>query len=581
MTVKKNKKFYAVVFLIVMSCALVGKYVLASNENFSYEDIIRLEKVVNKISEFYVEEISSKDLVRAAIEGLRDILDPHTAYFTEKDYNNLKVSTEGAFGGLGITIAIRENILTIISPLQGTPAYRMGLQAGDKIMEIDGGSTKGITVDKAVEKLRGKPGTSVTIQVFREGTVEPLEFTIVRDIIRIESVPFAGMLNDTIGYIKITQFSKRTSKDLEEKIKSLKNQGLNSLILDLRNNPGGLLNQAISVSDFFLDKKQMVVYTKGRTRSQNKEYFSEHKPMWNKDHRLIILVNAGSASASEIVAGAVQDHDRGLIMGKPTFGKGSVQTILPLDAQKYALKLTTAYYFTPSGRCINKAHKPDSPYNDEEEETGPDTSKKADSAKSFYTDSGRKVYAAGGIDPDVNIEGNLYNRYVRELERKTMFFKFIIKNRKAIEKKNKVTLDFKIDEKIRNKFKEYIYSDTSFVKFKSASHIMLDEFSKTLEKERKALGDTLDTEINKEVEILKTKLEGNLAKKTKMQFEQNHEYIDFALKRELLQAVRGDSVTSLHEISIDLQIKEALKYLEKTNLYAQALSKKGVTAKKE
>ncbi len=579
MSFSNAQKFYFTVMLLVLGCAVVGHKVLAGNEKFSYEDIIRLEKVVNKVSEFYVEEIDSKDLVEASIEGLRTILDPHTAYFTEKDYNNLKVSTEGSFGGLGITIAIRDHVLTIISPLQGTPAFRMGLQAGDKIMKIDGASTKGITVDKAVEKLRGKPGTSVTIQVYREGTVEPLDFTVVRDIIRIQSVPFAGMLNDSIGYVKVTQFSKHTSDDLEQKILMLKKQGMQGLILDLRNNPGGLLNQAIEVSDFFLEKKELVVFTKGRTRSQNKEYYSERKPIWNKKNSLIVLVNAGSASASEIVAGAIQDHDRGLIMGVPTFGKGSVQTILPLDAQKYALKLTTAYYYTPSGRCINKPENAARLRHEDEDEEENADSAATDSSNYFLTDSGRKVFAAGGIHPDVEEEGNLYNRYVRELERKTMFFKFIIKERPVIEKKGSIKQDYKVGESLIKEFGEFVYADTSFAKYKSAPNLILDELKETMKKEREVLGDTLPSKINSEIDDISSKLDDLLGKKTKMQFDENHDYISYALKRELLQAVIGDSSRTVHELQNDKQVKAAISYFEKPSMYAQALKKKKSEAK--
>ncbi|MBF0432726.1 MAG: S41 family peptidase [Fibrobacteria bacterium] len=574
---KSKKHFFTAALLLTFGCAIIGKQVLAGGDNFSYDDIIRLEKVINKISEFYVEEIHSKELVEASIEGLRTILDPHTAYFSEKEYNNLKVSTEGAFGGLGITIAIRDNILTIISPLQGTPAFRMGLQAGDKIIEIEGESTKGITVDKAVEKLRGKPKTAVTITVYREGVDEPLEFTIIRDIIRIKSVPFASMLNDSTGYVKVTQFSKRTSKDLREKVETLKKKGATSLILDLRNNPGGLLNQAIDVSNIFLDKKLLVVYTKGRTRSQNKEYFSKDEPVWDSSHRVFVLVNEGSASASEIVAGAIQDHDRGIIMGKPTFGKGSVQTILPLDAQKYALKLTTAYYYTPSGRCINKIEN--AAKATREEEAHRDSTKKDSSY--FFTDSGRKVFAAGGITPDVDIEGNLYNSYIRELERKTMFFKFIIKNRPKLEKQSDINYTYEVPESLRKTFKEYIYSDTNFTKFKSASHVMLDKFSETLEKEREALGDTLKDKLNSEIDLLKKNLDEILAQKTKTQFEQNIDYINYGLKRELLQAVKGDSLSHLIAISRDKQIEEALVYINKPELYIKALTDKNSKRKKE
>jgi len=563
-------KFYLTVFLIVFGCAIIGNRVVAGNDKFSYEDIIRLEKVVNKVSEFYVEEIDSKDLVGASIEGLRTILDPHTAYFTEKDYNNLKVSTEGEFGGLGITIAVRDHILTIISPLVGTPAFKMGLQAGDRIMKIEGVSTKGITVNEAVDKLRGKKGTEVTIQVYREGVVEPMDFTIVRDIIQIKSVPYAGMLNDSVGYVKVTQFSKSTSDDLEDKIVSLNSQGAKALILDLRNNPGGLLNQAIAVSDFFLKKNELVVFTKGRTRSQNKKYLSEKKPLWKDDKQIVVLVNAGSASASEIVAGAVQDHDRGIIMGQTTFGKGSVQTILPLDAKKYALKLTTAYYYTPSGRCINK---PENAAKVRADAAKSDTAK-SDSSDYFLTDSGRKVFAAGGIHPDVEAKGNTYNRYVRELERKTMFFKFIIKERNSIKKNNKVDLNFKVSSALRKKFNKFVYTDTSFIKYKSATHLMLDELTSTFDKELEAAGDTLPNKINNEIEKLAKNLENVLSKRTKLQFGANGDYIDYALKRELLQAVLGDSIRVVHELARDLQVKKALDFLDKPSLYAEALTRK-------
>ncbi len=571
----KNSKFYLSVLVLVLGCIVAGQ-VWGKGSKYSYEDIIRLEKVVNKISEFYVEEIDSEDLVESAIEGLRTVLDPHTAYFTEKDYTNLRVSTEGKFGGLGITIAIRDKILTIISPLQGTPAFRMGLQAGDKILEIEGKSTKGITIEGAVEQLRGVPGTKVTIKVYRIGVAESMEFTVVRDIIRIKSVPFATIIKDGVGYVKVTQFSKNTTQDLETKIKNLKKQGLTSLILDLRNNPGGLLNQAIDVSSLFLDKGQLVVYTQGRTMQQNRKYHSRRKGLWNKDHRLVVLVNAGSASASEIVAGAVQDHDRGLIMGKPSFGKGSVQTILPLDAQKYALKLTTAYYYTPSGRCINKAENAVRS-NNKKAETD---SLGKDSTKFFLTDSGRKMYAAGGITPDVSIDGRMYARYIREMERKTMFFQYVVKNRLKIEKAGKVTQNYKVSKKMLKNFKNYVYADTSFVKFKSASHMVLEDFGSTLKKERKALGDTVETAKSKEIDTLNKKLAKLLEANTKLEFGRNEEYIKYGLKRELLKAVLGDSAQYVHELTLDKQVIEAMEYLTDEKKYAKAFHLSKVEEKK-
>jgi carboxyl-terminal processing protease len=446
----------------------------------------------------------------------------------------------------------------------------MGLQAGDKILEIDGESTMGITINGAVDKLRGKPGTPVTIKVGREGAVEPIDYTVIRDIIRIESVPFASMLNDTVGYVKITQFSKRTDEDLKKKVLQLKKDGASALILDLRNNPGGLLNQAISVSDLFLPKSKLVVFTKGRVRSQNKEYFSESGPVWGGQQKLIILVNEGSASASEIVAGAIQDHDRGLIMGKTSFGKGSVQTILPLDQDNNALKLTTAYYYTPSGRCINKIENAMQKIRDKAK-AEEDSAASKDSAEVFTTDSGRKVHARGGITPDIEVEGNLYDRYLREMERRTMFFKFIVKVRPRLEKAGKVTLNTQISSKITDEYKDFIMNDSAFTQFKSASHIMLEEFAKTMEKERKSVGDTLKSKINNEIDMLKTSLAELLVQKTKMEFDKNLDYIKYALKRELLQASLGDSARNVHEISIDKQVKKAMEYLSDTKLYKSAL----------
>lgn len=572
-----HKKYYLVALIAVVAFALLGNNAMAKSEKFSYEDIIRLEKVVSKISEFYVEEISSEDLVKAAVEGVRLILDPHTAYFSEKEYTSLKVSTEGAFGGLGITIAVRERMLTVISPLQGTPAYRMGLQAGDQITEIDGKSTKGITVDDAVDKLRGKPGTPVTIKVYREGNPEIMEFTIVREVIRIQSVPFATMLNDSVGFVKVTQFSKQTGEDLAQKILSLKKQGMKSLILDLRNNPGGLLNQAIEVSELFLEKNKMVVFTKGRTSNQNKDYLSNGNALLDKNSRLIVLINQGSASASEIVAGAMQDHDRGLILGQTSFGKGSVQTILPLDAQKYALKLTTAYYYTPSGRCINKPENGVRALLDEETWSEDGESEKpkskADSTKTFNTDSGRKVLAGGGIEPDVKSELDIYTRFVRELERKTMFFKYIIKNRHEIEKSGKVTLDYQVPETMVEEFRKFIFADTSFASYKNASQIMLGEFQKTLKKEREANGDTLPNADNQEIDKIHKDLEKKLADKSRKEFDLNRGYISFALKRELVQAAVGDSARSVHELSRDHQVKDALSYMVDPVKYRKMIAK--------
>jgi carboxyl-terminal processing protease len=566
---KKSKFYYATVALLIGGFALISHTVQAGGEKF-YSDLIRLDKVVTKINENYVEEVSSEELVDAAIGGIRQILDPHTAYFTPKDYEDLKVNTEGEFGGLGIQIGIRDQILTVVSPLSGTPAHRMGLQAGDKIIKIDTMSTQGITIDEAVEKLRGKPGTPVKIQVLREGLLEPMEFNIVREIIKIESVPYAAMLNDSVGYVKITQFAKRTSEDLEARIQELKKKDMKSLVLDLRVNPGGLLNQAISVSELFLEKGQMVVYTKGRVKSQNQEYHSRRSPIWTK--KLVVLVNENSASASEIVAGAIQDWDRGIVLGETTFGKGSVQTILPLDGQQNTLKLTTAYYYTPAGRCINKPENA-------VRLKGAKGQGESDTAASqdttfFYTKSGRKVLAGGGITPDVVHPGRKYNRFSQELLRKTMFFNYVIKKRGEIARKGKVTPDFVVSKDIIEDFRAFVYADTAFSKYKSASVVALDSFREVLKRERSERGDTLTLSKEKaDVNQTTEHLEELLRAESLREFDKNLEFITFQLKAELLGAVLGEDARTAFELRHDVQVIEANRYLSNQKLFSKAFKK--------
>jgi carboxyl-terminal processing protease len=441
----------------------------------------------------------------------------------------------------------------------------MGLQAGDKIIRIDTVSTQGISIDDAVEKLRGKPGSPVKIQILREGMPEPMEFNIVREVIKIESVPYAAMINDSTGYVKITQFAKRTGEDLEAKINELKKKDAKALILDLRVNPGGLLNQAISVSELFLDKNQMVVYTKGRVKSQNQEYHSRRSPIWTK--KLVVLVNENSASASEIVAGAMQDWDRAIVLGETTFGKGSVQTILPLDGQQNTLKLTTAYYYTPAGRCINK------PENAVRFKKAQGDSSKKDTTW-FYTKAGRKVLAGGGITPDVILPGRKYTRYDQELLRKTMFFNYVIKKRNDIAKKQKITPDFVVTKDIMDDFRKFVYTDTTFTRFKSASMIALDNFRDVVKKERTehdsaAAGDPDKAQVDQATNTL----EGILKAEADKEFDRNLDFIAYELKAELLGAALGEDARTAFELKNDNQVIEANRYLADQKMFAKAFKK--------
>src|SRR5215467_436964 len=313
-----------------------------------YEDLKTFSEVLNAVQKNYVDETKVKDLVQGAIRGMLATLDPHSAYMTPEMYKEMQVETKGEFGGVGIQIGVKENRLAVIAPIEGTPAHRAGIKAGDFITKVNDESTKDLTLMDAVQKMRGPKGTKVNLTVQRDGTPELLQFTLVRDTIKIESVKAKTL--DNMGYIRLTQFQEATGRDLSKALKQFKEQKVQGTILDLRNNPGGLLTAAVEVSEQFLPSGKLVVYTKGR-ESKKDEWFAKGKDQM-EDAPMIVLVNEGSASASEIVAGALQDWGRAVIVGTTSFGKGSVQTILPLGDGS-GLRLTTAKYYTPKGRSIH------------------------------------------------------------------------------------------------------------------------------------------------------------------------------------------------------------------------------------
>ena len=316
----------------------------------SYEGLETFTNIMSIIQKNYVEEVPTKKLVEGAINGMLTNLDPHSAYLTPDLYKELQVDTKGSFGGLGIEITNRNGVLTVVAPIEDTPAYRAGIKAGDVILKIDGEFTKDLTLIEAVKKMRGPKDTKVHLTLKREGRTELIELNLMREIIKIQSVK-SKTLEKGYGYLRLTQFQERADDDLERALKQLDKDagGLHGVVLDLRNNPGGLLTQAVRIADLFLDSG-LIVYTDGRLDNQRQKYFAHKAGTWT-DFPMVVLVNGGSASASEIVAGALQDHKRALVLGTTTFGKGSVQTILPLDDSS-ALRLTTARYYTPSGRSI-------------------------------------------------------------------------------------------------------------------------------------------------------------------------------------------------------------------------------------
>ncbi|MDH5761810.1 MAG: S41 family peptidase [Nitrospinota bacterium] len=317
----------------------------------SYEKLKVFSEILSLLEANYVENLDTNDLIDGAIRGMLKTLDPHTSYLPPESFKQMKVETSGRFGGLGIEITLRKGILTVVTPIEDTPAFKAGVKSGDRIIKIEDESTLDMTLSDAVEKLRGEIGTEVTITVFREGMEEPIIFTLARGNIQVKSVK-SKIYEGGIGYVKIRSFTKTTSSDLDKALAEFKAKQVKKLVLDLRNNPGGLLNQAVEVSDRFLNPENLIVYTQGRTDEQNMR-FTTHDNVQRVSYPMIILVNGGSASASEIVAGALQDSSRAIILGTQTFGKGSVQTIIPLSDGS-ALRLTTARYYTPSGRVIQE-----------------------------------------------------------------------------------------------------------------------------------------------------------------------------------------------------------------------------------
>jgi len=347
-----RKVVIASAVLLVLTLSLGGGVASKSNDPAAtYENLRLFTEVLSIIQSQYVDEVPPKDIVYSAIKGTLRGLDPHSSFLDPEMYREMQVETTGSFGGLGIEITLRDDVLTVVTPIDGTPAFRAGIQPGDRIVKIEGISTKDMQLTDAVKRMRGKPGTKITISVVREGWVESKEFEIIREQIRVQSVK-TQELEPGIEYIRLRQFQEQTAADMETALEKLSKDGkMQGLVLDLRNNPGGLLTSAVEVSERFLEPGQLVVYTEGRVRNQNMRFQANARKVYT-GFPIVVLVNQGSASASEIVAGALQDWGRAVVLGTKTFGKGSVQTIIPLSDGS-GLRLTTAKYFTPKGRTIH------------------------------------------------------------------------------------------------------------------------------------------------------------------------------------------------------------------------------------
>jgi carboxyl-terminal processing protease len=417
-----KKSALAVASSLVIAGAVVGgvfgSRAQAKADRYT-EFLRRYTHVLKVVEDEYVTEVDPKELVHASIRGMLRTLDPHSNFLPKQEYTQLQERQQGSYHGLGISVQMRDGSLTVISPFEGTPAYRLGIRSGDVISKIEGEATRGMELDDAVKRLRGPKGSEVTISVTRAGYDQPLDFTIVRDKIDLRSVLYAFLLKDDVGYLRISDFTETTEDELHENLVELQMQGAKKLVLDLRDNPGGLLDQAVAVSNKFLKKGALIVYTRGRTEGSDYDYVA-NRASSHLDMPLIVLVNRGSASASEIVSGAIQDHDRGLIVGETTFGKGLVQSIYRIS-EGNGLALTTAQYFTPSGRSIQRDYSgsiDDYYYTARAEEPPPPH------GEAKLTDAGRKVYSGGGISPDIHVSYPRLPQPILTLNSRNAFFKY-------------------------------------------------------------------------------------------------------------------------------------------------------------
>ena len=420
----KNRKITLalLVFIGLLGVVWITRHDRAQAVGDQQYDLKLLQQVVERIRAKYVDDLNEGEAIDAAIRGMLGTLDPYTEFLEKKQNDEMKMmQIQGKYGGLGIRIQKQENALVVVALFDDTPAFDVGLQTGDRIVRIEDSSTADIDVSQAADLLRGSPGTSVKISVSRDGEDAFIDFTVTRAIITIPVVPYVGMLEGGTGYIKLNQFTEDASMQVEQALKHLQAQGAGGYLLDLRGNPGGLLEQAVDVAGKFLPEDRLIVYTMGRPGSDQRSYHAPESYTL-EDAPLVVLVDRYSASASEIVAGAIQDWDRGVVAGQPTFGKASVQQIFPMN-QGTALKITTARYYTPSGRLIQKTGE------------RPDESGLSDSAMgetdepdrtSYETRIGRTVYGGGGIAPDVEIEVPAYPSLIRALNNQSMFIKFAI-----------------------------------------------------------------------------------------------------------------------------------------------------------
>ena len=445
-----------ILFLIIAACSLLGgtlgRYALATSSSSSddlEESAKAFSQVLDLVQANYAERVDPEKTVYSAINGMLRTLDPHSTFFDAKAFSALREEQTGKYYGVGMTVSSRDGKVVVVAPFVGSPAYRAGIRPGDIIAKVNDKPTDGLSTSEVASLLKGPKGTMVKVTITREGAKEPLEFMITRDEIPRRSIDFAYRLDGDIGYIRVNNFNETTDKELSDKLRTIGEDTLKGLVLDLRDNPGGLLNEGVRVADKFLNKGQLIVYTKGRNHPEQR--FTAPHGNGNHHYPLVVLINSGSASAAEIVAGAIQDHDRGMIVGETSFGKGLVQTVYPLDDHT-GLALTVAKWYTPSGRLIQRDYQHQSFfdyfYGKKDEQSQPASIK--------FTDSGREMFGGGGITPDVKVPSPAVNAFQTLLVQKYAFFNFASH---YLAEHEKISRDFAVNEGVVDDFRKFLDSE--------------------------------------------------------------------------------------------------------------------------
>ena len=468
----KNKIINIPILILVLVAGIfvgikVGDYL--QQETTDLQEY-KFNEVLNYTTKYYFKETDPHKLVEYAIEGMFDKLDPHTTYISTEDEKLSEESFRGEFEGIGIEFQIIDDTITVVSPISGGPSYKLGILAGDKITKIEGESCIGFTNKDVIKALRGEKGSKVRVTIYRPINKKEYDFTIIRDKIPLLSVDASLLYQDSVGYISLTKFAGTTTEELIKNLGELRDKGMKKIVLDLRNNPGGLLNQAVSVADLFLDDEKLIVYTEGRVNRFDEQFFCTRTYEY-ENYPLVVLINNGSASASEIVSGAIQDWDRGFIVGENSFGKGLVQRPFIL-ADNSAIRLTVARYFTPSGRAIQRdySHGKEEYYSAVHDDS---LIAKHDSLKKYKTHGGRIVFGGGGITPDYVVKNSKLTDYSIELSRNNIYYRFIRiyldHNREKIKSKygddfNEFNSGFSMKNELKNLIKFAEKNDVKFNK---------------------------------------------------------------------------------------------------------------------